>query len=154
MFAAAKPASEVFPDLVAHAEKRRRGPKKKPLKSDAPVENVADHIHTVRGAMVILDRDLGRIFGYTPAKLIEQIKLKVHRFPPDFAFQLTEAEYDALMRRTPAEGEGRRVVRPPPYALTEHGVVMLAGLFQNKRAVQKSIGIVRVFVGLRGIAAD
>ncbi len=35
MFANAKPASEVFPDLVAHSEKRKRGqrgPQKKPRK--------------------------------------------------------------------------------------------------------------------------
>ena len=35
MFAKAKPVSEVFPDLVAHSEKRKRGqrgPQKKPRK--------------------------------------------------------------------------------------------------------------------------
>ena len=38
-----------------------------------------------------------------------------------------------------------------PYVFTEQGVAMLSSVLKSKRAVQVSIGIVRVFVKLRSV---
>jgi hypothetical protein len=116
--------------------------------TDLPVLNVADRIYSIRGEQIILDRDLAAIYGCPVAKLMEQVSLKAHRFPTDFAFQLTEAEFNTIKSSTVAD-DWHRFTGTPPYALTEHGVVMIAGLLRNKRAVQQAIGIVRVFVRLR-----
>jgi hypothetical protein len=47
--------------------------------------------------------------------------------------------------------EGRGGRRYLPYVFTEQGVAMLASVLNSPRAVQVSIGIVRVFVRLRAI---
>jgi len=60
-----------------------------------PVESV---IHTVRGQKIILDNDLARIYGVEIRRLNEQVKRNADRFPDDFMFQLTLAEWEKLRR--------------------------------------------------------
>jgi len=49
-------------------------------------------IFTIRGHRVVLDTDLARVYGVTTKAFNQAIKRNQHRFPPDFAFQLTAAE--------------------------------------------------------------
>jgi hypothetical protein len=65
-------------------------------KSLVPVEQIDGMIHTIRGVRVMLDRDLAQIYGVPTFRFNEAIKRNRHRFPPDFMFQLTRAEFDSL----------------------------------------------------------
>ncbi len=40
-----------------------------------------------------------------------------------------------------------------PYAFTEHGVLMLANVLKNERAIKMSIKIIEVFVKMRAVLA-
>jgi hypothetical protein len=71
------------------------------------------------------------------------------RFPADFAFRLTEAEWESLRSQFATSKIGRGGRRHPPYAFTEHGALMLANVLSSPRAVQASIQVVRAFVRLR-----
>jgi hypothetical protein len=53
-------------------------------------------IMTVRGKRVILDADLARIYGVPTKRLNEQVRRNTNRFPPDFAFVLTDHEVTNL----------------------------------------------------------
>jgi hypothetical protein len=53
-------------------------------------------IRTIRGVRVMLDRDLAKIYGVPTFRFNEAIKRNRHRFPTDFMFQLTPAEFDRL----------------------------------------------------------
>ena len=53
-------------------------------------------IRTVRGARVILDSDLAKIYGVPTFRFNEAIKRNRHRFPADFMFQLTREEFNSL----------------------------------------------------------
>jgi hypothetical protein len=53
-------------------------------------------IHTARSTRVILDTDLARLYGVPTKRLNEQFRRNLHRFPEDFAFQLTPEEWAAL----------------------------------------------------------
>ena len=44
-------------------------------------------------------------------------------------------------------------LRKPPYAFTQEGVAMLAGILRSPRAVQTSIYIVRAFIRMRELIA-
>jgi CTP synthase (UTP-ammonia lyase) len=56
----------------------------------APIETF---IHTVRGEKVISASDLANIYG-VPTKVLNQaVKRNQSRFPADFCFQLTKAEW-------------------------------------------------------------
>ena len=53
-------------------------------------------IREVRGQKVILDTDLARIYGVPTFRFNEAIKRNRDRFPDDFMFRLTSAEFAAL----------------------------------------------------------
>jgi hypothetical protein len=56
-------------------------------------EQAIDHmILTIRGQRVILDADLARIYGVPTRRLNEQVRRNADRFPPDFAFVLTDQD--------------------------------------------------------------
>jgi hypothetical protein len=63
-------------------------------------------------------------------------------------FQLTKDEFAILRSQfaTSSEWGGRRY---PPYAFTEHGILMLSSVLRSRRAVNVNIEIMRTFVRLR-----
>ena len=113
-----------------------------------PVESV---IHAVRGQKIILDNDLARVYEVEIRRLNEQVKRNADRFPDDFMFQLTMAEWEKLRRlrsqnATLKRGQHRKY---PPYAFTEHGALMAANILKSKTAVSMSIYVVRAFIRMR-----
>ena len=48
----------------------------------------------------------------------------------------------------------RRTNYLPPYAFTEHGVVMLSSVLRSKKAIELNIAIVRTFIALRQYAMN
>jgi hypothetical protein len=69
-------------------------PVPKKTKIPAAVEQIDRMIRTIRGMRVMLDRDLAKIYGVPTFRFNEAIKRNRHRFPTDFMFQLTRAEFD------------------------------------------------------------
>lgn len=65
-------------------------------------------------------------------------------------FQLTNLESENLMSQFVISSWGG--VRKLPYAFTEHGVTMLAGVLRNDKAIEINIQIVRAFIALRQYA--
>ena len=53
-------------------------------------------ILNIRDQKVILDADLARIYGVPTKRLNEQVRRNADRFPPDFAFVLTDQEVTNL----------------------------------------------------------
>lgn len=114
-----------------------------------PVAGVDSKIHLVRGRRVMLDSDLAVIYGVPTMRLNEQFKRNRHRFPEDFAFQLTTGEWAALISQIAISKTGRGGRRKLPWVFTEHGAIMLAGLLNSPRAVEMSVFVVRAFVQMR-----
>lgn len=108
-------------------------------------------IRRARGQAVILDADLAALYGVTTKRLNEQIRRNYQRFPEDFAFQLSEQEWNSLRSQiaTSKERGGRRYC---PYAFTEHGAIMAANVLNSEQAVQMSVAVVRAFIKLRRMA--
>ena len=125
---------------------------KKPSRKQAliPVERIARTIVRLRGQNVMRDVDLAALYEVSTKRLNEQVKRNRRRFPRDFMFQLTQAEYADLRSQiatsSPAAHGGRRYL---PYVFTEHGAIMAASVLNSPRAVQMSILVVRAFVGFR-----
>jgi len=108
------------------------------------LQKIAPLIHEIRGERVILDSDLAAIYRVPVKALNQAIKRNAERFPEDFVFQLTNAEFTRLRSQivTSKERGGRRY---RPYVFTEHGAIM--------EAVQMSVFVVRAFVKLREVLA-
>ena len=126
-------------------------------------ERIEQAILLIRGHRVLLDADLALLYGVSVGRLNESVKRNRHRFPDDFMFQLSEAEFQALKTQvanlnlksqfaiSSSEWGGRR---HPPYAFTEQGVAMLSSVLRSKRAVEVNIQIMRTFVRLRELLAS
>src|SRR5678809_1131087 len=105
-------------------------------------------IMSLRGHRVILDVDLARMYGVSTGRLNQQVKRNRHRFPGDFAFQLTPNEHREVIANC---NNFQKTAHSPsnPWAFTEHGVLMAAGVLNSRAAIETSIFLVRAFVDLR-----
>src|SRR5437763_6416063 len=92
--------------------------------------HVEQRIVLIRGERVILDSDLAVLYGVETKLLTRAVRRNLARFPADFMFQLTAEEHAAL-RIQSGTSKGRGGRRYPPYAFTEHGVVMLSSVLQS-----------------------
>ena len=118
------------------------------------LDQVERKIYTIRGDKVMLDSDLAVLYGVMTGRLNEQVRRNIERFPDDFMFQLTAAEFANLMSQIAISSSnnygGRRKL---PLVFTEQGVAMLSSVLNSDRAVQVNIAIMRAFVNMRRLVA-
>jgi hypothetical protein len=138
------------------------------------VEQIEPRILSIRGQRVILAADLAALYGVQTKVLNQGVKRNSGRFPADFVFQLTAAEFSNLKSQNVISGSGSAVLRSqfvtldthplrslnatlspgrhakyPPYAFTEHGALMVASILNTPRAMSVSVYVIRAFVKLR-----
>ncbi len=113
------------------------------------LKRVASKILILRNQKVILDADLAELYGVPVKRLNEQVKRNPKRFPPDFLFRVTDAEYQNLRSQNATSSSAHGGRRYLPNAFTEHGAIMAASVLNSKRAVEMSIFVVRAFVRMR-----
>jgi ORF6N domain len=113
---------------------------------------IAGRIRLVRGHRVLLDSELAALYQVETKSLNLAVRRNAARFPQDFMFQLTTAEFANLRFQieTSSSYGGRR---HRPFVFTEHGVAMLSSVLRSRRAVQVNIEIMRTFVRLREVLA-
>lgn len=117
-----------------------------------PEEVVISKIYYIRDLKVMLDSDLAELYEVETRVLNQQVKRNQGRFPDDFMFQLTETEWEVLKAQNTSSNWGGR--RKPPYAFTEHGVLMLSSVLKSKKAIAVNIQIMRIFTKLREMLTD
>jgi hypothetical protein len=117
-----------------------------------PVERIERSILLIRGQKVMLSIELASLYQVEPRALIQAVKRNLNRFPEDFMFQLTPAEWENLKSQFVISSWGG--VRIPPYAFTEQGVAMLSSVLKSNLAVHVNIEIMRAFVRLRQMLAS
>ena len=121
------------------------------------VPQIESKIFRIRGKNVMLDKDLAELYTVQTKVLIQAVKRNIYRFPEDFMFRMTKADYlrsqfvtsnksNLRSQNATSKRGGRRYM---PYAFTEEGVAMLSGVLNSKRAIMVNIQIMRVFVKLR-----
>lgn len=113
---------------------------------------IINKIYTIRGQKVMLDRDLAELYLVDTKRLNEQVKRNLKRFPDDFMFQLTSAEFEILKSQIATSSWGG--VRKLPFVFTEHGVLMLSSILNSNRAIEVNIQIMRIFSKIRKVLAD
>jgi hypothetical protein len=123
------------------------------MASMIPMERIERGIVALRGHRVMLDVDLALLYGVPTKALVQAVKRNIERFPADFMFQLTAAEFAGLKSQiVTSKSRGGRRTRP--YAFTEQGVAMLSSVLRSQRAVAVNVEIMRAFVRLRQLLAS
>jgi hypothetical protein len=81
----------------------------------AGAKRIGQYILGIRRQRVLLDEDLAALYGVETRALLQAVKRNPERFPPDFTFELSAAEWAALRSQSvtakPGRG-GRRDARP------------------------------------------
>lgn len=115
-----------------------------------PDEILKEKIYAIRGKNVMLDRDLAELYQVETKRLKEQVRRNIDRFPDDFMIELTEEEYLELKDFMGKQSRGRHS-KYPPFAFTEHGVLMLASVLNSERAIKINVQIIRIFNQMRAL---
>ena len=116
---------------------------------------IQSKIYEIRGRKVMLDRDLAELYQVTTGNLNKAVKRNLKRFPPDFMFQLTAEEWEALRFQIGILKNGRgEHTKYLPYAFTEQGLAMLSGILNSDIAINVNISIMRAFVDIRQMIAS
>jgi len=104
--------------------------------------------YEIRGQRIVLDTDLARLFGVQTFRLNEQLKRNLDRFS-GYAFQLSADEFAALTSQIAISKPVRGGRRTPPWAFTEHGVVMVATILNSEVAINAMRLVIETFVATR-----
>lgn len=131
------------------------------------IRSIQNRIYEIRGERVMLDRDLAALYETETKALNLAVKRNLQRFPPDFMFQLTKEEFDAIrfqietldnkdhplrlqnetsdndpsLRLQIETSNKRGGTRYLPYAFTEQGIAMLSGVLHSDKAINMNIAI-------------
>jgi hypothetical protein len=117
-------------------------------------DRVGHFILVIRRQRVLLDEHLAELYGVETRSLLQAVKRNLERFPPDFMFELSPAEWTALRSQSVTSKAGRGGRRYAPYAFTEQGVAMLSSVLNSARAIAVNIEIMRSFVRIRGLLEE
>jgi len=112
-------------------------------------ERVGHFILVIRRQRILPDENLAALYGVETRSLLQAVKRNLERFPPDFMFELSAAEWAALRSQSVTSKSGRGGRRYAPYAFTEQGVAMLSSVLNSDRAIAVNIEIMRSFVRIR-----
>ena len=112
-----------------------------------PDEVIMDKIYLIRGQKVMLDRDLAELYGVETKQLKRAVRRNISRFPEDFMFELSDAEFIDLRSQFGTSSWGG--IRYAPMTFTEQGVAMLSSVLNSERAISVNIQIIRIFTRMR-----
>jgi phage regulator Rha-like protein len=113
----------------------------------------------------MLDFDLAALYEVLTKALNQAVKRNVRRFPEDFMFRLTPAEWQEVRSQNMTTYDTQTSIRSQnvtalqskrnttviPYAFTEQGVAMLSGILNSDKAIHMNIAIMRAFVEIRKV---
>lgn len=103
----------------------------------------------------MLDSDLAELYGVETGALNRAVRRNFERFPPDFAFQLVENEWEVLRCHfgilRSGWGEHRKFL---PFVFTQEGIAMLSGVLRSETAVKANIEIMRTFVRIKNSESE
>lgn len=128
------------------------------------IQSIQNRIYDIRGQRVMLDRDLAGLYEIETRVLNQAVKRNIRRFPEDFMFRLTNAEFESIKFQINKTNEkfgmssqivmtypDKRPATSLPYAFTEQGVAMLSGVLNSDKAITMNIAIMRAFVAVRQV---
>ena len=123
---------------------------------------IENQIFTVRKVQVMIDYYLAELYDVETKRINEQVKRNAKRFPENFMFQLSEAEWKNLQSQI-ATANNKVVLqsqfattkrRTIPFVFTEQGVAMLSAVLNSETAIMVSIQVMNAFVKMRELLSD
>lgn len=119
-------------------------------------EAVKSRLLSLRGQMVLLDRDVAALYGVATREINQAIRNNPAKFPAGYVFDLGEDEISALRSKIlilNGQKPGRGQHSKHGYkALTERGLYMLATILKGEQAVKTTLAIIETYAQVRELA--
>ena len=111
-------------------------------------KDIESRIFSLRGAQIILDRDLAMMYGVETRVLKQAVNRNIIRFPSHFMFEVSENEIKNMVSQSVIPSKSY-FGGSKPYAFTEQGVAMLSTVLKSSTAIKVSIMIIDAFIAMR-----
>ena len=79
---------------------------------NVPPKKIQSRILVIRGAQVMLDRDLAELYGVSVKRLNEQVSRNIERFPSGFMFQLSTSAFADLKSQIATSSSDGKLAQP------------------------------------------
>lgn len=113
-----------------------------------------DRIFSFEGLLVLLDRDVAKLFGTTTKRLNQAtLTRNSKKFTQDYARRLTDAETTKLWSQIVTVHPDEPAISTP-VVYTEEGVIMTATVLKSDTAVAVTKQIVRAFIAVQRQAQE
>jgi len=86
-------------------------------------QKIQNRIFAIRGAQVMIDRDLAELYGVGTKVLNQAVKRNIERFPDTFRFQLSDFEKEEPVTNCD-RFKNLKYSSVNPYSFTEQGVAI------------------------------
>ena len=124
-------------------------------------KEIRQKLITVRGQLVLIDRDVAALYGVETKALNQAVKRNAERFPQGYVFQLDEKELANWKSQivtsnlsTDDEASIKMGIRRAPYVFTEKGLYMLATVLKSDRAIRTTLAIIETYAQVRAMVRD
>ena len=89
-------------------------------------ETLESKLIYINDNFVLLDKDIAKLYDIEPKKLRQQLKRNIDKFPKDYAFQLSDNQFEIMVSQnvTPSK---QTFGGSLPYVFTEKGLYRKEG---------------------------
>lgn len=119
------------------------------MENEKLIAKAKSSIYKIRNVAVMLDKDLASMYGVSTARLNEQVRRNISRFPSSFCFQLNKNELMEWMSQNAISKSERMGMRKCPFVFTEYGAAMVSSVLKSTIAVEVSIQIIQGFIDFK-----
>jgi ORF6N domain len=93
------------------------------LKRAAATRPIESLIRMIRGQKVMVDADLATLYEVPTGALNQAVRRNLERFPEDFAFRLSKAEFeDWKSQSVISDPSAKMGLRQAPFVFTQEGI--------------------------------
>lgn len=116
-------------------------------------ETLESKLIFINNNLVLLDKDIAKLYDIEPKKLRQQLKRNIEKFPKDYAFQLSNEEFEIMVSQnvTPSKKEFGGSL---PYVFTEKGLYMVATILKSKNALEATFTIIETFARVKELSRN
>jgi len=111
----------------------------------------AGKIIAIRGEKVLIDSDVGELYGVETKRINEAVKNNPDRFPAGYVIELDEDEKNELVENFDRFSRLKHSSTNPK-AFTEKGLYMLATILKSTTAVRTTLAIIETFAKIRHLS--
>jgi hypothetical protein len=111
-------------------------------------EITTDKIIEIRSEKVLIDSDVGELYGVETKRINEAVKNNPDRFPAGYVIELNEDEKNELVENFDRFNRLKHSSTNPK-AFTEKGLYMLDTILKSTAAVKTTLSIIETFAKIR-----